>query len=55
MEGRLVKLEKMKGKRELAEDLHLNPGDMVFVPRTTFSKFRRFIPTPGVGMYSPLP
>ena len=56
MEGRVVDVKKMMASRNLSEDIHLNPGDMVFVPRSTFSKFQRYIPSPGVGMgFSPIP
>jgi polysaccharide export outer membrane protein len=50
MEGRVVNVKKMWGARNLSEDALLNPGDMVFVPRSQYSKFRRFIPAPGLGI-----
>jgi polysaccharide export outer membrane protein len=50
MEGKVVDLKKMMASRDLSEDIHLQPGDMIFVPRSTFSKFERFIPTPGAGL-----
>jgi polysaccharide export outer membrane protein len=56
MEGKVVDVKKMMASRSLAEDIHLNPGDMIFVPRSAFSKFQRYIPSPGVGMgFSPIP
>lgn len=48
-------VKKMMHKGNLAEDLHLRPGDMVYVPKNTFSKMQRFIPTPNVGTFIPLP
>lgn len=50
MEGKVVDVKKMMASRNLAEDIHLSPGDMVFVPKNNYSKFKRFIPSPGVGM-----
>lgn len=34
----------------LAEDLHLQSGDMFFVPQNRMSKVGKYIPNPGVGM-----
>jgi polysaccharide export outer membrane protein len=48
-------VKKMMHSGDLAEDLHLRPGDMVYVPKNTFSKLSRFIPTPNVGTFIPLP
>jgi polysaccharide export outer membrane protein len=48
-------VKKMMHSGDLAEDLHLRPGDMVFVPKNTYSKIQRFIPTPNVGTFIPLP
>lgn len=37
-------------KGHLSEDIHLQPGDMVFVPDTFISKFRKYVPyTFGLG------
>jgi polysaccharide export outer membrane protein len=54
MEGRVIDVKKMMASRNLSEDIHINPGDMIFVPRSAFSKFSRFLPTPGVGV-TPIP
>lgn len=50
MEGRVIDVKKMQNERRLAEDLLLKPGDMVFVPQSAFSKYRRYIPAPGLGV-----
>jgi polysaccharide biosynthesis/export protein len=50
MEGKVVDIKKMMASRNLNEDIHLNPGDMIFVPRSAYSKIKPFIPTPGLGM-----
>jgi polysaccharide export outer membrane protein len=50
-EVRKINLKKMLSKQDLAEDLHLRPGDMLLIPRSPLSKIARFIPVPNVGMY----
>jgi len=35
----------------LHEDAHLRPGDMLYVPKNTLSKIKRFIPVTTVGTY----
>ena len=49
-----LNVKKMMHSGDLAEDLHLRPGDMVFVPKNTYSKFQRFIPTANIGSFIPL-
>ena len=50
-----LNVKKMLNSGVLAEDLHLRPGDMVFVPKSTMGKIRRYIPAPGVGAMLPIP
>lgn len=50
VEVKKVDVKKMFKAADLSEDLHLQPGDMVFVPQSRLSKFRRYIPAPGVGV-----
>jgi polysaccharide export outer membrane protein len=50
MEGRVLNVKKMLNDKSLSEDLHLKPGDMVFVPQSLISKIRRFVPVPSMGM-----
>jgi polysaccharide biosynthesis/export protein len=50
-ETRKIDLKRMLNNKELDEDLHLRPGDMVLVPQSTMSKLARFIPIPSLGMY----
>jgi polysaccharide export outer membrane protein len=50
-----VEVKKLDVKRmfqaaNLAEDLHLEPGDMFFVPQNRISKIGKYIPNPGIGM-----
>lgn len=55
METTKLNVKKMMHSGDLAEDLHLRPGDMVFVPKSTMAKIQRFIPTPNVGTFIPIP
>jgi polysaccharide biosynthesis/export protein len=48
-------VKKMMHTGDLAEDLHLRPGDMVFVPKSAMGKIKRFIPAPNVGAFFPIP
>lgn len=50
MEGRIIDVKKMLTQKNLGEDLHLQPGDMIFVPQSAMSKIRRYIPVPGLGI-----
>jgi polysaccharide biosynthesis/export protein len=38
---------------DLSEDLHLRPGDLIYVPKNAISKIKAFIPTANVSMYTP--
>jgi polysaccharide biosynthesis/export protein len=56
MEGRILDVKKMLNQKNLSEDLHLQPGDMIFVPQSRISKIRRYIPAPGLGIgMNPIP
>jgi polysaccharide export outer membrane protein len=50
-----VEVKKLDLKRihkgDIREDVHLRPGDMLFVPQSAFSKIRPFLPTWGMGAY----
>lgn len=50
MEGRIIDVKKMHDHANLSEDVWIKPGDMIFVPQNTYSKIRRYIPMPGMGM-----
>jgi len=39
-----VDIKKMFNKADLSEDLHLQPGDLVYVPKSTIAKIREFLP-----------
>lgn len=44
-----VDLKHMLGSGNLTEDLHLRPGDMVYVPQNTISKIKPFLPLPSLS------
>jgi polysaccharide export outer membrane protein len=44
-------LKKMLKTGDLREDAHLRPGDMLYVPRNTYSKIKRFIPVATLGTF----
>jgi polysaccharide export outer membrane protein len=45
----------MLKSRNLAEDLELHPGDMLYVPQNTISKVKGYIPNPSIGTMAPIP
>jgi polysaccharide export outer membrane protein len=50
-ETRLLNLKQMLKQRNLKEDAHLRPGDLVFVPQNTISKISRFLGKPSTTIY----
>jgi polysaccharide export outer membrane protein len=55
MEVKRIDVKAMLAKGDLREDVHLRPGDMLFVPKNTLSKIGAFIPRTSVGtMFNPL-
>jgi protein involved in polysaccharide export with SLBB domain len=53
-EAKLIDVKKMQKSHNLSEDPILHPGDMVIVPKNTYSKIDRFIPNLSMGTYLPL-
>jgi polysaccharide export outer membrane protein len=51
LESRLLNLKKMLKEGRLAENAHLQSGDMIFVPQNKLSKISRFLTRPAVGLY----
>ena len=51
MEARVLNVKRMLETHDLDEDLHLQPGDLLYVPQSTVSKIRRYMPVPNLGMY----
>jgi polysaccharide export outer membrane protein len=52
VESHVLNLKHMLDTKNLAEDLHLKPGDLIFVPQNSISKIRRYLPTSSLSMYS---
>jgi len=51
VETRVLNLKKMLKKGGLREDVHLQPGDMVFVPQNEISKISRFLSRASLSVY----
>jgi len=51
VEVKKVNLKKMLQARQLGEDVALEPGDLLYVPKSTIGKIRRYLPTQSMGMY----
>ncbi len=45
-----LNIKRMLSNADLSEDLFLQPGDMIYVPRRMMSKLKEFIPRPGLGV-----
>jgi len=50
-ETHVLDLKKMLDSRNLREDLHLRPGDFIYVPENRVSKIRRYVPTNSMSWY----
>jgi polysaccharide biosynthesis/export protein len=50
-ESHVLDLKKMLDNRDLHEDLHLEPGDFIFVPQSRISKIRKYIPANSMSWY----
>jgi polysaccharide export outer membrane protein len=53
VEAKLLNIKEMEKTHNLSEDLHLRPGDMIFVPKSQISKIQQFLPSYGVNMLPP--
>ena len=51
-EARLIDAKKLLSSRNLNEDIHLLPGDMIYVPQNRISKISRYLPTTSLGLYA---
>jgi polysaccharide export outer membrane protein len=51
VESRLLDMKAMMKSRNLAEDIHLRPGDFLFVPQNTISKVKQYLPTSALSLY----
>jgi polysaccharide biosynthesis/export protein len=50
--AQIYDVKKMETSKNLSEDPLLHPGDMLFVPKNSFSKFRAFLPTASLGTFA---
>ncbi len=50
-EGKAYNIKKLMASRNLSEEPRLLPGDMVYVPQSTFSHIKSFLPTSTIGAY----
>jgi polysaccharide export outer membrane protein len=51
VEVRVLNLNRVLKDKKYAEDLQLQPGDMLFVPKTFMAKIDRFLPRSSLGTY----
>ena len=55
-EVKKVNVKQMLKSADVREDVYLQPGDLVFVPKNVISRIRPFLPYPQLGLYlNPLP
>jgi polysaccharide biosynthesis/export protein len=50
VETKVLNVKDMQKHRDLSEDVHLRPGDMLFVPKNQLSKIQQWIPVYSVDM-----
>lgn len=50
-----VDVKKMLASKNLAEDPHLRPGDLLYVPKSAMSKIKEYLPNYGTGLYPTIP
>jgi len=51
-ESHVIDLKKMLDSHDIHEDLHLQPGDFIFVPQSRISKIRKYVPTNSISWYA---
>ena len=47
-----LNMKKMLNDGKLDEDIYMQPGDFLYVPKNTMSKIAKFIPTSSLGLYA---
>jgi polysaccharide export outer membrane protein len=55
VQGRLLNVKEMLNDRNLSEDLHMKPGDYIYVPKNKISKIQPFLPYYGLSMTPAMP
>jgi polysaccharide export outer membrane protein len=53
VETQKIDVKRMLHAGNLQEDADLHPGDMVYVPKSAFETFKRFLPTTSLALYAP--
>jgi polysaccharide export outer membrane protein len=53
VEVRKLNMKSMMKKGNLSEDVYLQPGDMLYVPKSAFANIERFLPSSELGVYAP--
>ncbi len=48
-EAKLLDVKKLLATRDLSEDIRIEPGDTIYVPQTTISKIRKYLPNTSLG------
>ena len=48
-------VKQMLAKGDLSEDIHIRPGDLLYVPKSKLGKIRQFIPNTGMGLGLTIP
>ena len=52
VESHLLNAKLMLNSRSLGEDMHLEPGDLLFVPQNQISKIRQYLPASNLSVYA---
>jgi polysaccharide export outer membrane protein len=52
VESHLLDIKAMLKSRTLAEDVHLRPGDLLFVPQNLISKIKQYLPSSVLSLYA---
>jgi polysaccharide biosynthesis/export protein len=52
VESHLLNAKSMLKSRTLGEDMHIEPGDLLFVPQNLISKIRQYLPASNLSMYA---
>jgi len=50
-EAKLLNVKRMLNVHDLREDVHLQPGDMLYVPQNAISKIKQYLPVSDVGAH----
>jgi polysaccharide export outer membrane protein len=50
-DAKVLDIKKLLASRNLSEDLQLQPGDILYVPQSAFSRIRPYLPITAMGAY----